>query len=251
MVMIRKLPYLLILLCLSLQSCDNEEGDEPVVIHISAAASLAEAMTDITELYIEQKSIQFELNFASSSTCARQIEAGMPSHIFLSAHEKWIDYLEKHYIEGSKRAFLSNSLVVVAPLESELVVETPEDLLNVHRIAMGDPTHVPAGLYGKSALERAGLWTSLENKVVGAMDVRAALALASSGAVDCAVVYKSDALIDEAVKPIFEFSSLQSGDIEYFLCRFDNSEHVRNFVEFLQTGQARDIFSRYGFKGVL
>lgn len=231
-------------------SCGSGERQGDISISISAAASLTDAIEEITNQYHRETGVDFELNFASSSTCARQISQGMDIDIFISANGEWVDYLSELYVKDSKRVILENRLVIVAPSRSHIALSQLNDLRKpaVSRIAMGDPTHVPAGRYGREALEKNELWTDIESKVVGAMDVRAALGLAASQAVDCAIVYNSDALIDDSVKIVYEFTPEQSPLIEYFSCRLGESEAAEHFYSFLFGEEASALFEQYGFE---
>ncbi|MDA3809679.1 MAG: molybdate ABC transporter substrate-binding protein [Spirochaetaceae bacterium] len=225
----------------------NTEAD---LIKISAAASLTDVLNEITLAYTERSGINFELNFASSSIGARQIKEGKDSSLFLSANENWVDYLDSIYLSDSKKVLLYNSLVVIAPLDSIMKIQNLEDLDNkgLKKIAMGDPSHVPAGIYARKSLEMNSMWTLLEKKIVGAIDVRAALSLAESGAVDCAIVYKSDALVSHKVKILYEIPSDRTPQIEYFICTFDELEKTISFYNYLFSSEAGNIFRKYGFK---
>lgn len=250
----QKILYIMLitLFVFSFSSCGSREKQAKAVISLSAAASLTDAMEEASNLYEKKTGIAFELNFASSSTCARQIAQGMTSDLFISANYKWVDYLSGMYREDSRRIILRNSLVVVIPLQSDLALSKPEDLTekSIGRIAMGDPSHVPAGIYGKEALEMTGIWNDVQDKIVGAMDVRAALSLASEGAVDCALVYRSDALIDDNVKIAYEFASHESPSIEYSSCLIGASDEAENFYSFLFGHEVSEIFRKYGFTPV-
>lgn len=230
-------------------SCGITDKKGEKIISISAAASLTDALEEAAILYEKKTGVCFELNFASSSTCARQISQGMKSDLFISANGKWMDYLSDMYRSNSRRIILRNSLVLVVPLKSDLSLSEPEDLAKsfIGRIAMGDPSHVPAGMYGKEALEMKGLWGNVAEKIVGTMDVRAALSLASEGAVDCALIYKSDALIDDKVKIAYEFASNESPVVEYSSCLIGDSDVAEEFYSFLFGNEVSGIFRKYGF----
>ncbi len=135
-----------------------EEGK----VTVFAAASLTNAMQDIAKEYKKEKNVDVVSSFASSSTLARQIEAGAPADLFISADQKWMDYaVEKKSIDTASRAtLLGNSLVVVAPKASaqgDISINDKTDwtsLLKGGRLAVGDPEHVPAGIYAKEALQK-------------------------------------------------------------------------------------------------
>lgn len=154
-------------------------------ITVFAAASLTNAMQDIAQAYKKERHVEVVSSFASSSTLARQIEAGAPADLFISADQKWMDYaVDKKSIDtASRTTLLGNSLVVVAPKASDrgdIAINDKTDwvsLLQGGRLAVGDPDHVPAGIYAKEALQKLGAWETLSPKLAPAEDVRGALAL--------------------------------------------------------------------------
>lgn len=152
-------------------------------------------------------------SFASSSTLARQIEAGAPADLFISADQKWMDYaVDKKSIDtASRQTLLGNSLVVVAPKASEqkdFTIDSKTNwttLLNGGRLAVGDPEHVPAGIYAKEALQKLGAWETLSPKLAPAEDVRGALALVERNEAPLGIVYGSDAVASKGVKVVATF----------------------------------------------
>lgn len=231
-----------------LSACFTPETSQPSV-SISAAASLTDVLQKISGVYTGETGIHVGLNLASSSVSARQIKEGKRSSLFISANRTWIDYLKGQYIEGSERVLLYNSLVVVVPLGSDVNVGKLSDLQNssISGIALGDPSHVPAGIYAKESLEMNHLWDSLKEKVIGCIDVRAALALVENGAVDCAIVYKSDALFSDRVNTVFEIPAEKAPSVEYYICQMEPSEEADNFYAYLLGDEGQRIFKQYGF----
>ncbi|MFJ5427157.1 molybdate ABC transporter substrate-binding protein, partial [Enterobacter sp. CER55] len=148
-------------------------------ITVFAAASLTNALQDIAAAYKKEKNVDVVSSFASSSTLARQIEAGAPADLFISADQKWMDYAaEKKSIDPATReTLLGNSLVVVAPkasAQADITINKETNwmsLLNGGRLAVGDPEHVPAGIYAKEALQKLGAWETLSPKLAPAEDV--------------------------------------------------------------------------------
>ena len=159
-------------------------------VTVFAAASLTNAMQDLAQAYKKEKHVEGVSSFASSSTLARQIEAGAPADLFISADQKWMDYAaDKKAIDPATRAtLLGNSLVVRAPKASAqgaITIDEKTDwtsLLKGGRLAVGDPQHVPAGIYAKEALQKLGAWETLSPKLAPAEDVRGAQ---RSAAGDC------------------------------------------------------------------
>lgn len=170
-------------------------------------------MQDIATAYKKEKNVDVVSSFASSSTLARQIEAGAPVDLFISADQKWMDYaVEKKSVDTATReTLLGNSTVVVAPKDSaqgdiNISKETPWiRLLNGGRLAVGDPAHVPAGIYAKEALQKLGAWASLSPNLAPAEDVRGALALVERNEAPLGIVYGSDAVASKGVKVVGTF----------------------------------------------
>ena len=176
---------------------------EDVVVF--AAASLTNAMTEIAEQFTAKTGNRVIPSYAASSALAKQVEHGAPAQVFASADLKWVDYLaEKKQINPDSRFnLLSNTLVLVAPLDSKLskMDITPKTdiaaLAGAERIATGDPDAVPVGIYFRQAMERAGQWQAVEPKLARVDSVRAALALVERGEVPFGVVYATDAAVSK------------------------------------------------------
>lgn len=226
-------------------------------ITVFAAASLTNAMQDIAAVYKKEKHVDVVSSFASSSTLARQIEAGAPADLFISADQKWMDYaVDKKAIDvASRQTLLGNSLVVVAPKSSaqtEFAITSKTDwtsLLKDGRLAVGDPDHVPAGIYAKEALQKLGAWETLSPKLAPAEDVRGALALVARSEAPLGIVYGSDAVADKAVKVVSTFPEDSHQKVEYPVAIIDGHKNatVSAFYDYLKGPQASAIFKRYGF----
>lgn len=226
-------------------------------ITVFAAASLTNAMQDIATQYKKEKNVEVVSSFASSSTLARQIEAGAPADLFISADQKWMDYaVEKKAIDAdSRKTLLGNSLVVVAAKASPqgpitINAQTPwTRLLNGGRLASGDPQHVPAGIYAKEALQKLGAWDTLSPALAPAEDVRGALALVERNEAPLGIVYGSDAVASNGVKVVGTFPEASHQKVEYPLAIVEGHKNatVSAFYDYLQGPQASEIFKRYGF----
>ena len=223
---------------------------------VFGAASLQDAFDAVIEEYQAQGGGQVSASYASSSTLARQIEQGAPADIFISANPEWMDYLEEGGLlrEGSRTDLLGNGLVLVAPQDSETTVEIEPgfDLagaLDGGLLAMGDPDHVPAGIYGRAALESLGVWQAVEPHVAPAENVRAALALVARGEAPLGVVYRSDAGADDSVQVVGEFPQEAFPEIVYPIAIIADSAHpeAAALLDFLHTETAAAIFERFGF----
>lgn len=226
-------------------------------ITVFAAASLTNAMQDIATQYKKEKNVEVVSSFASSSTLARQIEAGAPADLFISADQKWMDYAaeKKAIAKDSRETLLGNSLVVVAAKDSAqtpitINAQTPwTTLLNGGRLAVGDPQHVPAGIYAKEALQKLGAWDTLSPKLAPAEDVRGALALVERDEAPLGIVYGSDAVASKGVKVVGTFPEDSHKKVEYPLAIVEGHKNatMSAFYDYLQGPQASAIFKRYGF----
>ena len=226
-------------------------------ITVFAAASLTNAMQDIAKAYKKEKNVDVVSSFASSSTLARQIEAGAPADLFISADQKWMDYaVDKKAIDTATReTLLGNSLVVIAPKASEqsdITVDAKTNwtsLLKGGRLAVGDPDHVPAGIYAKEALQKLGAWETLSSKLAPAEDVRGALALVERNEAPLGIVYGSDAVASKGVKVVGTFPEDSHQKVEYPIAIIDGHKNatVSAFYDYLKGPQASEIFKHYGF----
>jgi len=225
-------------------------------VTVFAAASTTNAVTDAGERFQENEKVRFVPSFASSSTLAKQIEQGAPADVYISANKKWMDYLEeKGLVDASSRFdLLGNRIVLVAPAGSGLKVDVRPDLdlaklLGDGRLAMGDPDHVPAGMYGKAALESLGIWPKVEGKLARAKDVRAALTLVERGEVPLGVVYATDAAIADKVEVAGVFPEDSHPAIVYPVALVAHSDNPagRTFLEYLRAPEVAAVFEKYGF----
>ncbi|MCP5432039.1 MAG: molybdate ABC transporter substrate-binding protein [Alphaproteobacteria bacterium] len=225
-------------------------------VSVFAAASLTDALEDVAEARpAEAGAVRF--SFASSSTLARQIEAGAPADLFLSADAQWMDYLDTRGLlaPGTRRNLLGNALVVVAPADSP-VTELSLDAESLAAalgekgfLAVGDPDHVPAGIYAKEALESLGLWDGLATRLARADNVRAALVLVARGEAPLGIVYATDAKSSGEVKVVARFPAGSHTPIVYpaALVAGRESAEAAAFLAFLSGAQARAIFAARGF----
>lgn len=237
-------------------SCWSEnsarESNRP--LRVFAAASLTSAMPAVAEAFQKKfEDAQVEFNFAASSILAKQIEQGADADIYLSANIQWLQFLmeKKKIQQDSKSNFLSNELVLVTSKKSQRTLTGLEDLLSsdVVRIALADWSHVPAGIYAKIALERAGIWEKIKPKCIPALDVRAALAYVERGDVDYALVYRTDAAISKNILISGSLPKEIQPDIQYSAAATPNSTHPLSaaFLSFLKSPTAKRIFRESGF----
>lgn len=230
----------------------------PVVL---AAASLQESLTAAAQRWAAKGHPKPVLSFAASSALARQVEAGAPADLFISADENWMNYLaQRRLIQPRTRvSFLTNSLVLVAPAASRIGLGSGRlsigprfplaAALGQGRLAMADPAAVPAGKYGKEALTRLGVWASVEPKIAAAENVRAGLALVSRGEAPLGIVYATDARAAPGVRVIGTFPASSHGPISYPLAALASSRNpeAEGFRRFLVSAEGKAMFRRFGF----
>ena len=225
-------------------------------IVVFAAASLKEALDDAVNVCENKSGDAVKISYAASSTLAKQIESGAPADIFISADLDWMDYLQQHNLikPPTRRNLLGNRLVIVAPADSDLRLDIKPgfDLagaLKGGHLAMADPDSVPAGKYGKAALEKLGVWNSVRAAVAPAENVRAALLFVSRREVPLGIVYATDAAADPRVKIAGMFPEDTHPPIIYPAALTADSKlpGAARLLEFLASPAARSIFEKRGF----
>jgi molybdate transport system substrate-binding protein len=233
---------------------DRAEGRERILVF--SAGSTINAITEVGDLFNEQGNEKCIISCAASSTLAKQIAQGAPADIFISANPKWMDYLsEKDLIELETRFdLLGNRLVLIAPISDDSRTKiTPgldlAGLLGKERIAMGDPDHVPAGIYGKQALIALGMWDNVKNRVAPMKDVRAALVMVEREETPFGIVYSTDAFISKKVRIVDIFPETSHPPITYPVAIVAGKESpaTKKLISFLQSPEARAVFLKYGF----
>ncbi len=253
--------FVRVIVILGLFLCMNNQGTvfagESDKVTVFAAASTTNAITDIAVMFQKKKQGKVTHSFASSSTLAKQIANGAPADVYLSANPKWMNFLvDKKMIEPKTRFdLLGNSIVLIAPKDGPVnkVKIAPKfdlaKLLGDGKLAMGDPAHVPAGIYGKKAMEKLGVWASVEPKVARSKDVRAALALVERGEAPFGQVYATDAAISKKVKVVGVFPKDSHPPIVYpvALVQGHATLSAKGFLEFLKSPEAKSVFQKYGF----
>lgn len=212
-------------------------------VRVLAAASLTEALQEIAKNYEQQGGDRIVFSFGASSMLARQIAAGAPADLFLSADE-----LSMNRVKTSARvSVLSNTLVVVVPRGGR-AMKSPRELASLKSIALAEPSSVPAGIYARQWLAKLKLWNAVRAKVVPTDNVRSALAAVASGNVDAGIVYETDARISGKVRVAWV---VQDGPrITYPFALLRDAEQpaaARRFLNHLRGRQALDTFARHGF----
>jgi molybdate transport system substrate-binding protein len=223
---------------------------------VFAAASLKNALDNVNAAWKAETGKEATVSYAASSALAKQIESAAPADIFISADLQWMKYLsDKKLIKpGSEIELLGNRIVLIAPKDSkaEIAIAPGFDLaalLGDGKLAMADVKAVPAGKYGKAALEKLGVWASVEGKVAQAENVRAALKLVSIGEAALGIVYQTDANAEPGVKVIGTFPADTHEPIVYpvGLTMESKNADAEAFVKFLQSAKAKELFEAEGF----
>lgn len=226
-------------------------------VTVFAAASLRNALDAVSAAWTAQTQNKAVISYAASSALAKQIEQGAPADVFFSADLDWMDYLgEKSLIDtASVSRLLGNDLVLIAAADSTLTAEIAPGfdlagLLGEGRLAMADVKSVPAGKYGKAALETLGIWASVEGKLAQAENVRAALKLVAAGEAPLGIVYRTDARAEAGVRILGIFPAASHPQIVYPVARVAASQNhnAAAFIAFLKSPAAAEIFKAQGFK---
>ena len=221
-------------------------------VTVFAAASLTAAAG---EVFDDEAPTEVSLSFAASSVLARQVDAGAPADLFLSANSAWMDFLQQRgRIDTATRVdLLANRLAVVAPAGSGLDVEISGEFdfpgSFAGRLALGDPDHVPAGMYAKQALVRLGWWSRLEPRLAPAPDVRGALVFVERGACFAGIVYATDAAASDRVEVAAVIPDSLHEPILYPAAAVAgrDSPQVRVAMARLLSPAAARVFRRHGF----
>ncbi len=223
-------------------------------VQVFAAASLTDALREISAAYEKEQSDKIVLNLGASSALARQIQEGAPADLFLSADEAKMNSLEKKklLLAGTRKSVLSNTLVIVVPNDSSLKIASAKDLAasNIRALALAEPQTVPAGIYAKEYLQKIGIWSKVIDRVIPTENVRAALAAVESGNVDAGIVYRTDAGISKKVRIAHEVPRAEGPIISYPFAALAEAEHpdaARKFLAYLESPAALDVFRKFGF----
>jgi molybdate transport system substrate-binding protein len=231
----------------------HEAPDAAESIIVFTAASTKDAVQDIASRFKVEKNVQVRINADDSSKLAMQIVQGAPAHLFLSANEKWADFVKKKGFAQETTPLLGNVLVIVAPKGNPAKIRTPEDLTKASlvRLAIAGPT-VPAGIYARQALKKLRLWNLLEadKKIVSGENVRVTLTYVERGEAEAGIVYATDAKISGKVDVVYSFPPETHDPIRYPLVLLktgESSSSARAFFDYLQSPKAKDSFAKYGF----
>lgn len=229
-------------------------ADDKVVVF--AAASLKEGLDAVNKACETDVGEVATISYAASSALARQIESGAPADVFISADLDWMKYLSDRKLTKPETEvkLLGNQIVLVAPRDSKVETRIEKGfalagLVGDGKLAMGDVKAVPAGKYGKAALESLGVWSSVEGNVAQAENVRAALKLVSTGEAALGIVYATDAHAEPGVKVVGTFPAGTHPPIIYPVAQLADSKgkDAPAFLKCLQSAKAGELFRAQGF----
>jgi molybdate transport system substrate-binding protein len=229
--------------------------ENPLVIF--AAASLKDALDEIATAWAKETGKPMpKISYAASPALAKQIEQGAPADLFLSADTDWMDFVAtKGLIKADTRVnLLGNKIVLIAPKDSPVVLQVKPgfDLakgLAGGKLAMANVDAVPAGKYGKAALEKLGAWAAVKDKVAQAENVRAALLLVARGEAALGIVYSTDAAAEPNVRIVGAFPEDSHPPIIYpaAVTKDAKSADAKPFLDHLKSAKARPAFEKQGF----
>jgi molybdate transport system substrate-binding protein len=246
-----KMIFLLAAGAVALWGTPAAAGQELIV---SAAASLANALKEVAGAFEKaHPGVKIVCNFAASGVLLQQMDKGAPVDVFAAADQKTMNQAQekKLIVPVSRKNFVSNRLVLIVPMDSQLTISGLKDLTGpqVKRVAVGNPTTVPAGRYTKEALEKAGLWDQLAPKFIPAESVRQVLDYVSRGEVEAGFVFATDAAIAKGkVKTVAEVQGHQPIIYPVALVAASQKQVLaQGLVDFLVSPAAQEIFTKFGF----
>jgi molybdate transport system substrate-binding protein len=225
-------------------------------VTVFAAASLKESFDEVARAFERESAHRVRVSYGASSALARQIEAGAPADLFISADTDWPDYLEARGLSrpGARANLLANDLVLIAPASSPLQLRIApgfalDAALGAGRLAVADPRSVPAGKYARAALESLKVWKQVEPRIAPAENVRAALAFVARGDTPLGIVYRTDALAEKSVRIVDVFPASSHPPIVYpFVVLGRAGPAARELRDFSAGPAARAIWLRHGFR---
>ena len=229
-------------------------------VTLSVAVSLKEVTEELGRAFMAARpGVTLRYNFGASGELQKQIEAGAPVDVFLSAAQRQMDDLEKQslIVPASRRAFARNALVVIKPADSRIDITKPADLLEarVGRIVIGNPRTVPAGQYAEESLRALGLWDRLQPKLIFSENVRQALDYVVRGEVDAGFVYTTDAASRaQGVKEAFRPPDDSYRPVIYpgaVVAASKRAALAQAFLDLLGGAEGRTVLSRFGFQPAL
>ncbi len=255
MTLLRMALYVSCMLCVLQTSMSEPSAAAAKSVLVFAAASTNAPLSKAVEIFEEQTGQKVVVSFAGSSALAQQISQGAPAQLYISANIRWMDYLENRQIleADSRASFLTNRLVLVqnrkrAEPHNEDIADLPA-LLAGERLAVGDPDHVPAGLYAREALTNIGIWRGVQKNLARQPSVTSAVAMVESNEAPYGIVYASDAYKNPKLQIVALFPDNTHSRISYqiALVKDHTTAQAKQFYEFLLSRKGQAIFEKYGF----
>ncbi len=240
-----------LLMLFGFKSINKVETDKTVMVY--AAAGTMVAMDQVAAEFEKQTGCKVIINYASSSTLARQLIAGADFDVYISANTQWMDYVQENRLidKDSRRDILSDRLVLIASTKSALNYHnmTSDEilLLSNGQISIGDSAHVPCGMYAKQALGNMGLWQSIQNRIIPTASARAAQLNVESGQCKFGIVYRAAALRSNKIKILAVFDEKLHSSIRFSAARASKSIAGYEFLSFLTQQDVKEIFTTCGF----
>lgn len=236
-------------------------------VTVYAASSMTDAINALIKVYESAHQVHITPVYASSSSLARQIENGAPADIFISADQRWMNYLVQRGLvsKSAEQPLAANQLVVITPVTPVSTDKKSTDrnsrdknldigdaaswlkALNGQRIAIGEPNSVPAGIYAEQSMRTLGVWHNLKDHLAPSNNVRAALALVELGETPLGVVYKTDALQSQKVRIAATFPDSLHKPIVYPLAQLSQAKGAAQFARFMFSKKAAATLQHYGF----
>ncbi len=253
--MLRRAMTLVLLSCLLAATHATAATRPPITVY--AAASLKESLDAIVKDWRQHTGQSVRVSYAASSLLARQIEQGAPADLMISADTQWMDWLQTRELirPESRRDLLRNTLVLIAPVDSDLrafklgCLPCWRAALDGRRLAIAEPDGVPAGRYAREALTRLGVWSELSPGLARADNVRAAMAFVALGELPLGIVYRTDALAEPGVRVVSAIPTRLHARIIYPVAQLRNADATASadFLDFLNSPLADRIFAQAGF----
>jgi len=215
---------------------------------------MLEAIQEIAELYQAETGVTIRLNLASSGTLAQQIVAGAPADVFISAHPDWMDEVQRagRLAPGTRSQVAGNKLVVIVPAGRGTSITSLSDLTSpsIERIAIADPSHAPTGMYAREALRAAGVWNQIVDKILPALNARAALAYVERGEADAGIVNQTDVRVVPGVDVALEVPPALQPLISLQAAAIDTADlaTAHRFLDFLRGPRGQRVLRRFGFE---
>lgn len=252
----KRISFSIIFICIILiTGCTAKDKELNTTVTVFSASATMIPVTEIADSFSSAYSIRVEKNFAASGILARQIFNGAKADLFISANKEWIDYLtDKNLLVDTLVAKLAENKLVIICHKSKVVNLDFSADFNIKftipdKIAIGDPSYVPAGKYAQQALNSLGWYSDIKDRIILTKDVASVLNLVELNECDWGIVYYSEAIKSEKINIIAEIPENLYDPIVFYVALLKNSnKESLIFYDYLKTRQAKEIMSKYGLK---